>query len=44
MPFVDFPFCLKPVRQIVSVFAIALFPKLMRPFGDLFSRLKFSFT
>ena len=36
MPFVDFPFCLKQVCQIVSVFAIALLPKLMRPLGDLF--------
>jgi hypothetical protein len=36
MPFVEFPFCLKPVCQIASVFAVALLPKLMRPLGDLF--------
>src|SRR6266849_2800310 len=35
MPFVEFPFCLKPVCQIVSVLAIASLPKLMRPLGDL---------
>ena len=36
MPFVDFPFCLKPVCQLVSVSAIAMLPKLIRPLGDLF--------
>jgi hypothetical protein len=36
MPFVDLPFCLEPVREIVSVIAITLLPKLMRAFGDLF--------
>src|SRR5258705_10482099 len=36
MPFVDLPFRLKPVCQIVSEFAIAMLPKLMRPLGNLF--------
>ena len=36
MPFVDLSFRLEPMRQIVSVLAIVLLPKLMRPFGDLF--------
>jgi len=36
MPFTDLPFRLEPVREIVSVFAVALLPKLMRPLGNLF--------
>ena len=35
MPFIDLAFRLKPVGQVVSVFATALMPKFMRPTGNL---------
>jgi hypothetical protein len=40
MPLGDLPFGLEPVGQIVSVFAIALLPKVMRSFGDLFLQIQ----
>ena len=35
MPFIDLPFRLKPVAQIMSMFAAFLLPKFMRALGDL---------